>query len=91
VTKFQRQKLPPPTQLLPPSRKRPIHPIVHWMWSTINDQARSQRDVADEAKVSAAAMRRWRNGEREPSLQAVEAVVNALGYDLVLRKREREP
>jgi len=89
MTKFYKQKLPPETHLLPPSRKKPVHPFVQWMWVTINDQGKSQQDVADASGVSASAMRRWRTGEREPSLQAIEAVVNALGYDIVLRRRER--
>ena len=89
MTKFQRQKLPPPTHLQPPSRRHPVHPFVHWMWNTMNDQAKSQQAVAEQAKVSASAMRRWRIGDREPSLQGIEAVINALGYELVIRRRER--
>jgi DNA-binding phage protein len=89
LTKFYRQKLPPETHLLPPARKYAVHPFIHWMWNTMNDQARSQQDVADQAKVSASAMRRWRTGDREPSLQGIEAVINALGYELVIRRRER--
>jgi transcriptional regulator with XRE-family HTH domain len=55
----------------------------------MNDQAKSQQAVAEQAKVSASAMRRWRIGDREPSLQGIEAVINALGYELVIRRRER--
>lgn len=89
MRRFKKQKVPPPTHLLPPSRRKPVHPMVHWMWEEINNQAVSQQDIAQRADVSPSAMRRWRTGEREPSYQGLEAVVNALGYDLVLRKRER--
>lgn len=87
MTKFYRQKLPPETHLLPPSRKRPVHPFVHWVWTTINDQGKSQQDIAEASGVSASTLRRWRAGEREPSLAAIEAVANALGYSIVLRRR----
>lgn len=87
MTKFQRQKLPPETHLLPPSRRKPVHPFVHWMWSTMNDQALSQQVVAEKSGVTASAMRRWRTGEREPSLHAIEAVIVALGYELAIRKK----
>lgn len=78
--RFKRQKLP----------TRPVHPTVQWVWEEINNRALSQHDVAAQAGVSSSAMRRWRAGEREPSYQGLEAVVNALGYELVLRKRERK-
>lgn len=72
---FQRPKAPHPA----------AHPLVHRIWAEIADQLTSQEDVAERAGVSSSAMRKWRKGERAPNLLDIEAVLNALGLEIVVR------
>ena len=55
------------------------HPFVQWIWQEINERGLSHTDVARDAGVHPSILRRWRDGSRLPSLDAIEAVINALG------------
>jgi ribosome-binding protein aMBF1 (putative translation factor) len=75
---FQTQKVP---------EGKGVHPFVRWMWKRINADMWSQEDLAKRAGVSASAMRKWRNGARNPKISEIEAVINAMGYSLIIREK----
>jgi ribosome-binding protein aMBF1 (putative translation factor) len=82
---YQRSKTPPKKA---PSDGRAISWVVRWIWTRINLDEWSQEDLAKKAGVSSSAMRKWRSGDRSPKLSEIEAVVNALGYELKIVERE---
>ena len=84
---YQRQRTP---TLKPPVKGRAVHPFVVWMWKEINHQRASQEDVATRSGISSSAMRKWRTGLQAPTLVAMEAIINTLGYDLVIRSKKDE-
>lgn len=63
------------------------HRLVHVIWREINDQRVCQEDLAKRAGVSASAIRKWRQGQRSPNLNDLEAVLNVLGYAVTVRQR----
>jgi transcriptional regulator with XRE-family HTH domain len=75
---FQRSKIP---------EGRGVHPFVKFIWRKINEELWSQEDVAVQSGVSSSAMRKWRLGDRNPRISELEAVINTLGYKLVLKER----
>jgi len=82
VVKYQRAKVPPAKS---PLIKNGAHPFVRWVWEEINRQKCSQFDVEKRSGVSASAMRKWRLVNRNPRITELEAVINALGYKLVIK------
>ena len=84
---YQRQLT---TRLKSPAKGRAVHPFVIWMWEEINAQRVSQEDVAERSGISSSAMRKWRVGIQAPSLLAMEAIINTLGYELVIKERRDE-
>ena len=78
MKQFQTQKVPD---------GRGVHPFVRWMWKRINTDMWSQEDLAKRAGVSASAMRKWRIGARNPKISEIEAVINAMGFRLVIREK----
>ena len=86
---YQRSKIPPAKEKLKaPATDKGVHPFVRWIWLEMNDQQASQEDVAAKAGISSSAMRKWRRGASSPKLADLEAVINVLGYDVVLRKNK---
>lgn len=79
MRKYQRQIIP---------EGRGVHPFVRWIWRRVNADNWSQEDLADRSGVSASAMRKWRIGQRNPRISELEAVINALGYRLVIKEKE---
>ena len=61
------------------------HPFVDFIWSEIKHRRLSHTDVAKEAKVDPRSMRRWRDGDAVPSLDALERILDVLGFELVVR------
>ena len=85
---FRRQKAPPhPNALKPPQEGRAIHPFIHWLWREMNRQQVSQEDIAARSGISSSAMRKWRTGQQAPTLAAIQAVIQVLGHDIVIRER----
>lgn len=87
MKQYQRSKIPPRNRdkLRPPADDSFVHPFVRKIWVEINTQCTSQEDVAARAGVSSSAMRKWRRGINSPKLIDIEAVLNALGYKIVLK------
>lgn len=77
MKRYQRSKEPAPNMA--------VHPIVRWIWHEMNRQRASQEDVAKRAGISSSAMRKWRQGINSPKLSDIEAVVNVLGSEIVVR------
>ena len=76
------------TQLVPPGA---VHPFVKFLWKELNDQCTSQEEVAARAGWSSSAMRKWRKGERAINLQAIDDVLNVLGYELLIVEKLDDP
>lgn len=66
------------------------HWIVKLIWRRINDQRASQADVAERSGLNVGTITKWRRGVRSPRLVEAEAVLNALGYRLVVKSMEDE-
>jgi hypothetical protein len=69
-------------QLKPPANG--VHPILKWVWCEILRQDVSLQSVAQRAGFEGKTIRNWWNGKSSPALVDVQAVVNALGYQLVI-------
>ena len=70
-------------------------PGVNWMvkiiWDEIIAGDLSTEHLTKVSGVSRSIIRRWRNGRNAPRIENVEAVLNALGYELkVIKKVEAE-
>lgn len=77
MRQYQRQIIP---------EGRGVHPFVRWIWRRINLDEWSQEDLAKRSGVSSSALRKWRRGERNPRIGELEAVINTLGYRLVIKE-----
>ena len=65
----------------------PVHPLVLWVLEELQTQGGSFEKLAQKSGISTSAMRKWRTGHRTPTLSALEPIINALGYELHIRKR----
>lgn len=63
------------------------HPFAEFVWTEINRRRLSHTDVARASAVSPRNLRRWRDGELTPSLEALESVLDVLGFELVIRAK----
>ena len=61
--------------------------IVKIIFQIIDEQKVKMAHIHEATGIHAATLRSWRTGEREPSLQKVEAVLDYLGYELEVLKR----
>lgn len=77
MRQHQRQKIP---------AGRSVHPFVRWIWKRVNIDEWSQEDLAERSGVSSSAMRKWRRGDRNPRISELEAVINAMGFRLVIKE-----
>jgi transcriptional regulator with XRE-family HTH domain len=68
-----------------PAKDMAIHPAVRWIWEQMNRQRASQEDVALRSGVCSSTMRKWRRGQNSPKLADIEAVINVLGGEFVVR------
>lgn len=65
-----------------------VDPVVKFIFEEMNRQRRVQREVARKAGHTAHVMRRWRIGECSPNIQLARAVLEALGYELVIKEKK---
>ena len=79
MRQYQRQIIP---------EGRGVHPIIRWLWKRINLDEWDQETLARRSGVSSSAMRKWRRGERNPRISELEAVINTLGYKIVIVERD---
>lgn len=75
-------------------RKRDYGAAIHWsvraMWEEIISSDLCLYDVAKVSGVSRDAMRHWKYGVYGPKIDNIEAVLNAIGYRLVIEKIDHE-
>jgi DNA-binding transcriptional regulator YiaG len=70
-------------------RARRLHPLVGRLTRIRYEAGLSGRQVAEVAGLHLSLIHKWESGVGLPSLDSLATWANALGYDLVLRKRER--
>ncbi|BAE51518.1 helix-turn-helix domain-containing protein [Paramagnetospirillum magneticum] len=57
--------------------------IVRWVFEQMNDQRIGHGDLTERAGISENTITKWRK-RSSPNFATVEAVVNALGYEIKL-------
>ena len=62
-----------------------VNPKVRWLFEEMNRQQIGTRDLADRSGVSHNTIDQWKF-RRSPQHEHLEAVINALGYELVIRE-----
>jgi transcriptional regulator with XRE-family HTH domain len=62
------------------------HPFIEFIWDEINNRKLSHEDIAKAAGVNARTLRRWRDGETVPDVDALDRVLDTLGFELVIRQ-----
>ena len=63
-------------------------PVVRKLFQLINLHHVGLKQLSKRSGVALSTIADWRN-RRSPSLANIEATLNALGYELTVRKRER--
>ena len=63
------------------------HPLVQRLYIEYRESRRQMNDIAAHAGVSEHAIRHWFQGS-SPSLALYEAVLNALGWKLIVVKKD---
>lgn len=61
------------------------HPIIRFMIEEINRQRRNYEELAETSGVARNFAHSWRRGA-DPKLTNIDAVLNALGYRLIVEK-----
>lgn len=67
-----------------------LHPIVQLIISETKKQGVSNRWVEIKAGVGGSTLRYLRSGTRGGNFATIEAILGALGYDLIAVKREKD-
>lgn len=62
------------------------HPLVREFYHLLKEEDVTVTEVSLEAGVSRAAMVKWKS-RHAPNVPTFEAALNALGYELTIRKR----
>lgn len=68
-----------------------VDPLVVWLASTLEGDAITTEAFAGKVGMSGGAIRAWINGRRNPNLGDLRACVNALGYELTVKKINPTP
>ncbi len=63
------------------------HPLVREMFELLNEQRMVISDIAEKSGVRAGTISDWRY-RRSPTVVTFEAALNALGFELVIRRRK---
>ena len=61
--------------------------LVRLLYDLINQQEQGLRSVSQRSGVSSSTIHSWRY-RRSPTVTNFQAVLNSLGYELVIRRRE---
>lgn len=65
-----------------PADGKGVHPLVKWIWMEMKHQQISQLAIEEYTGVSTKVFNSWVRGASSPKLIDIEAMVNALGYNL---------
>lgn len=73
-------------------RRKPTytHPLVLQLRAERNRQGWSQAAVAERAGYHYSTLAAWELGRDAPTLFALECFANALGFELILRRKDNE-
>lgn len=66
------------------------HPIIDLIRSELEERKITRAEFADMCGYSLSNLHNWLTGRCEPRFTAVEDMLNALGYRLVIIKKEGE-
>lgn len=58
------------------------HPAVRLIFEELNRRRMLLRELAEESKVPKKTISAWRESRRRPNVEALEKVLNAIGYRL---------
>lgn len=64
------------------------HPIIDLIRSELEERKITRAEFADMCGYSLSNMHNWLTGVTMPKLSVAEDMLNALGYDLIVRKKE---
>jgi hypothetical protein len=62
------------------------HPLVRWLFAELNEQQTTLEELSERTSVGVDTIRFWAT-RHMPRLDLFEAAVNALDFELVVRKR----
>jgi len=67
-----------------PAEGKGVPPMVKWIWMEMQHQKISQLAMQDYSGVETKKFNSWVRGASSPKLVDIEAMVNALGYNLTV-------
>lgn len=70
---------------IPPAENRAVHPIVKFIWEEMQAQQVSQLAIQDCTGINVKTFTAWFRGEWSPKLIDIEAMLNALGYEITIK------
>ena len=62
--------------------------IVQFVFRQIEKSGMQNRELCESAKITKALLCKWRNNGVCPRVDTLERVLNALGYELAIKKKE---
>ena len=65
-----------------------MHPLVEQILALQSAAGVQDEDLAHKIGIDRSTLRGWRTRDYHPRLSALEAAANALGYELVLQRKE---
>ena len=65
-----------------------VHPVVRLIWNEITDRQLSMTHLEEVSGVARHSMSQWRKANANPYFASIEDVLNALGYELKVVKRD---
>ena len=63
-----------------------VDPILHQLNQELRQHAGSISDLCSRAGITVNTVRTWMRGKNAPTFPALQALANALGYTITLRK-----
>ncbi len=63
------------------------HPIVQRLFNEAIDRGLLDKQIAAAAGFSESTLRKWRYGKNTPDIRSVQALAQALGYDIELVRK----
>lgn len=67
-----------------------FHPIIDLIRNVLEERKISRAEFADMCGYSLSNLHNWLTGRCEPRFTAVEDMLNALGYRLVIKKEGKD-
>ncbi len=74
----------------PRAQGRPVDPAVRELFAVLDASGLSMQEVEPVAGVARSTLSTWRRALYEPKISNVRAVLNSLGFDLAVVRKEIE-